>query len=689
MLIKLKKNFTTVIIIFLSNSGFLNAHEYSEASPSSEKEILANEIFSKINNEHYYRNRDVKNFQKEQINELIDLLDPQKIYFTMREVSNLTNQQEHSYNDIDLKPLYKIINMYFKRLMKATNYQINVIKQGNFYLDANDNLDIFFDDNKWQKSILDLQKMWKKLVKNDLISSILSGKTKSESLVVLEKRYMNRLKRISQRNEEDVFSIAMNNLTNLYDPHSSYMSPKSAEDFEMAMILKLDGIGALLTTEDDYPLIVSLVPGGPAEKSGRIKPNDKIVKIHQVGSSSSPVDVVGWRIDEVVQLIRGKKGTKVELEIIPANSEGFGERKKVELIRDEVKLEEQAAKSKIFTINNNGLTKNLGIITLPTFYIDFNAWRMRDPNFRSSSNDVQDILKKFNQENVEGIIIDLRGNSGGSLYEVNKLVGLFTSSGATVQVKESSGQIKPWGDVRATQVWQKPMAVLVDRYSASASEIFAAAIQDYKRGIIIGHRTYGKGTVQKLDNLSKGQVKLTESKFYRLTGSGTQNKGILPDIVLPASWDINEIGESSLKKSLPWDEIKPIKFKEFQLPKDIYKKLNFAHLKRRANDPNMLYIANLKERYDNQKNKKSLSLNLKQRKNEKTERQRWALNIANDRLLKLGLEPFKTFKDLENFNDNKENEDLDIENDYLLKESLNILRDFIDIYQPLSMPEAA
>ncbi len=689
MLIKLKKNFTTVIIIFLSNSGFLNAHEYSEASPSSEKERLANEIFSKINNEHYYRNHDVKNFQKEQINELIELLDPQKIYFTMREVNNLTNQQENSYNDIDLKPLYKIINMYFKRLMKATNYQINVIKQGNFYLDANDNLDIFFDDNKWQKSILDLQKMWKKLVKNDLISSILSGKTRSESLVVLEKRYMNRLKRISQRNEEDVFSIAMNNLTNLYDPHSSYMSPKSAEDFEMAMSLKLDGIGALLTTEDDYPLIVSLVPGGPAEKSGRIKPNDKIVKIHQVGSSSSPVDVVGWRIDEVVQLIRGKKGTKVELEIIPANSEGFGERKKVELIRDEVKLEEQAAKSKIFTINNNGLTKNLGIISLPTFYIDFNAWRMRDPNFRSSSNDVQDILNKFNQENVEGIIIDLRGNSGGSLYEVNKLVGLFTSSGATVQVKESSGQIKPWGDVRATQVWQKPMAVLVDRYSASASEIFAAAIQDYKRGIIIGHRTYGKGTVQKLDNLSKGQVKLTESKFYRLTGSGTQNKGILPDIVLPASWDINEIGESSLKKSLPWDEIKPIKHKEFQLPKNIYKKLNFAHLKRRANDPNMLYIANLKERYDNQKNKKSLSLNLKQRKNEKTERQRWALNIANDRLLKLGLEPFKTFKDLENFNDNKENEDIDIENDYLLKESLNILRDFIDIYQPLSLPEAA
>jgi carboxyl-terminal processing protease len=379
----------------------------------------------------------------------------------------------------------------------------------------------------------------------------------------------------------------------------------------------------------------------------------------------------------------------VELEIIPANSEAFGERKKVELIRDEVKLEEQAAKSKIVSINNNGLTKNLGIINLKTFYIDFNAWRMRDPNFRSSSNDVQDILKKFNQEKVEGIIIDLRGNSGGSLYEVNKLIGLFTSSGATVQVKDRSGQIRPWGDVRATQVWQKPMAVLVDRYSASASEIFAAAIQDYKRGIIIGHRTYGKGTVQKLDNLSKGQIKLTESKFYRLTGKGMQNKGILPDIVLPASWDINEIGESSLKNSLPWDEIKPIKFKEFELPKDIYKKLNFAHLNRKANDPNMLYIESLKERYDNQKNNKSLSLNLKKRENEKSERQRWALNAENDRLLKIGLEPFKSFKDLENFNNNKENEDIDIENDYLLKESLNILRDFIDIYQPLFVPEAA
>jgi carboxyl-terminal processing protease len=302
----------------------------------------------------------------------------------------------------------------------------------------------------------------------------------------------------------------------------------------MAMSLKLDGIGALLTTEDDYPTIVSVVPGGPAEKSGKINPKDRIVKIKQMHSINMPaVDVVGWRIDEVVQLIRGDKGSQVQLELIPANTEDLSERKIVVITRDEVKLEEQAAKSEIVEISYQGVISRIGIIDLPAFYIDFKAWRESDPNFRSSSNDIAKILQDFNQKNVDGLIIDLRGNSGGSLYEANKLTGLFVAAGATVQVKESSGSIRPWGDRKAKQAWQKPMSVLVDRYSASASEIFAAAIQDYQRGIIVGHQTYGKGTVQKLDDLSDGQIKLTESKFYRITGSGTQNKGVTPDVILP------------------------------------------------------------------------------------------------------------------------------------------------------------
>ena len=371
---------------------------------------------------------------------------------------------------------------------------------------------------------------------------MLADKDLLEAIETIEKRYRNRLRRISQRNEEDVFSIVMNSFAGLFDPHSSYFSPKSAEDFEMTMSLNLEGIGALLTTEDDYPIIVSVVPGGPAEKTGKIIPDDKIVKVMQVQLPEvEAVDVVGWRIDEVVQLIRGKAGTEVELEIIPAKTEDFSERKFVTITREEVKLEEQAAKSRIVEIQRDYQTLKIGVIDLPTFYIDFKAWQNKDPSYRSSSRDVQEILKDFSSKEVDAVVVDLRGNSGGSLVEANKLTGLFVASGATLQVKESNGKIRSWGDRNAKQIWKKPMAVMVDRYSASASEIFAGAIQDYQRGLIIGHRTFGKGTVQKLDSLASGQLKITESKFYRITGSGMQNKGIVPDIILPSTWDTEEL----------------------------------------------------------------------------------------------------------------------------------------------------
>ena len=408
---------------------------------------------------------------------------------------------------------------------------------------------------------------------------MLANNDLDEATSLIKKRYSNRLKRIRQRNQEDVFSIAMNNLMSIFDPHSSYFSPKSAEDFEMTMSLKLEGIGALLTTEDDYPVIVSVVPGGPAEKTRKINPDDKIVRIRQVEEDNSQaIDVVGWRFDEVVQLIRGKAGTKVELELIPAKNEDYSERKFVTILREEVKLEEQAAKSKIIEIDKNDQKIKIGIIDLPAFYIDFNAFRNRDPNYRSSSRDVEEILQEFNSEAVDGVIIDLRGNSGGSLYEANKLSGLFVSAGATLQVKQSNGGIRPWGQIKAKQVWKKPMAVMVDRYSASASEIFAGVIQDYQRGIIIGHRTFGKGTVQTLDDLSEGQIKITESKFYRVTGSGMQNEGINPDIELPSTWDIEEAGESSLDEALAWDEIKPLRFEKFYMQPSVLPMLKEAHL---------------------------------------------------------------------------------------------------------------
>jgi carboxyl-terminal processing protease len=337
----------------------------------------------------------------------------------------------------------------------------------------------------------------------------------------------------------------------------------------------------------------------------------------------------------------------------------------------------------------------IGIIDLPTFYIDFKAWRNRDPNFRSSSKDVENILNKFSDQGVDAVLIDLRGNSGGSLFEANKLTGLFVSSGATLQVKDGNGIIKPWGDYRAKQIWKKPMAVMVDRYSASASEIFAGAIQDYQRGIIIGQKTFGKGTVQKLDNLSSGQIKITESKFYRVTGSGMQNKGIHPDITLPSTWDIEEIGESSFKTALPWDEIKPINFQRFSLESSLIPQLNYEHRVRVNQNPNLKYILDIRKRYDAQKNKQVISLNLENRKVEKEERQSWALDIENKRRASLNLEVFSSYKALKDFNDAKETEndkkefDIDIESDYLLNEGVQILSDFTIFNENIYFSEAA
>jgi carboxyl-terminal processing protease len=677
---------------------------------SDEKQILCQEIFQKMANEHFFNDKDLSSINTEIFDTLIDRLDSQKIYFTENEISSfkrkfskfdksIIHQKKYvksSLCSIDLKSKFAFVNLYFNRLIEATNYQLKEVAKKNFDFTKEEIIIIDDDQKKWQRTKFDLRKAWKRLAKNDVLTSMLTEKELNEATETIEKRYKNRLRRISQRNEEDVFSISMNNLTSYFDPHSSYFSPKSAEDFEMAMSLKLEGIGALLTTEDDYPTIVSVVPGGPAEKTGKINPDDKIVKISQVEKpNSTPTDVVGWRIDEVVQLIRGKAGTKVELELIPGKTEDFSERKFVTIVREEVKLEEQAAKSRVIEIKRDMQTIKIGIIDLPTFYIDFNAWRNRDPNFRSSSKDVENILKKFDDQSVDAVLIDLRGNSGGSLFEANKLTGLFVSSGATLQVKESNGSVRPWGDARAKQMWKKPIAVMVDRYSASASEIFAGAIQDYQRGIIIGQKTFGKGTVQKLDNLSSGQIKITESKFYRITGAGMQSKGIHPDIVLPSTWDIEEIGESSYDTALPWDEIKPVRFKKFSMGSSMISVLNDEHLTRVNQSPNLQYILDIRKRYEIQKNKEVISLNLINRKIEKEDRQAWALDIENKRRASLNLETFSSYNAMKDFNDAKEakedekDAEIDIYNDYLLNEGAQILSDYTIFDQNIYLSKAA
>ncbi|MDA9027765.1 carboxy terminal-processing peptidase [Gammaproteobacteria bacterium] len=679
-----------IIAIILSICISCSSETEINIKASIAKYNLANEINKKISEEHFFQDQALKNINPKLGRALIKQLDSQKIYFTKNEILYFTNKFQSSADGVEIAASYELINLYFNRLIEATKYQIKVIQKKDFDFGEVENILIDNDLQEFRETNLDLREMWVKLAKNDVLTSMLTDKTEDEAVELIAKRYKNRLRRISQRNEEDIFSIVMNNLTGLYDPHSSYMSPKSAEDFEMTMSLNLEGIGALLTTEDDYPIIVSVVPGGPAEKSGKINPDDKIVKVRQIKKVEvDSVDVVGWRIDEVVQLIRGEAGTQLELEIIPAKTEDLSDRKWVVLTREEVKLEEQAAKFLIVDASQGEDNFKIGIIDLPAFYIDFNAWRDRDPDFRSSSKDVEEILNKFKLANVDAVIIDLRGNSGGSLYEANKLTGLFVSSGPTLQVKESNGDIRPWGDARATQVWTKPMAVMVDRYSASASEIFAGAIQDYQRGLIIGHKTFGKGTVQQLDDLTSGQLKLTESKFYRVTGSGMQNRGVAPDIALPSTWDIEESGESSLDSALPWDKISPTPFRKFKINKSVLERLKVAHQSRVLESPDLQYILNIRERYDEQQEKTSISINIDTRRAEKIERQLWVLETENQRRAAQNLETFKTFEALEEFNKNKEDIDIDLQNDYLLNEGMLILSDYLYLSTNLLLSEAA
>ena len=663
-------------------SFILAADDNLDIKPTLKNQKIQKEIIKKVKEEHFFKVNNIVDINNIFQQKLIENLDPSKVYFTKLEVEQYGNNFN---NEIfDLNNSFEILNKYFNRLIEATLFQVEILKDFSFDFSKSEYIDIHPDDNQWKSSFAELRKEWFLLTKNDLLNEFLDvdEAEKTEIKQILIDRYERRIRRITQRNNEDYFSIIMNNFTDQFDPHSAYLSPKSAEDFDMQMSLSLEGIGALLGIEDDYAKVVSLVPGGPAAKSNQLSPDDRIVSIRQAYEEKS-TDVVGWRIDEIVKLIRGDAGTKVELEIMPSKSLESSERKFVTLTREEVQLEEQAAKSKIIVVDSEIRNYKVGIIELPAFYIDFNAWRDRDPNFRSSSKDVEDILKLFNQENVDAVLVDLRGNSGGSLYEANKLTGLFVASGATVQVKESSGNIRPWGDGRAKQIWKKPVGVLVDRYSASASEIFAGAIQDYKRGIVIGHRTFGKGTVQRLDDLSDGQIKITESKFYRVSGSSTQAKGIEPDIVLPSTWDIEETGESSLDESLPWDTIRPIRHRKYNLNNFAIQKASENHLDRLSNDPNMLYIQKVRKKYDQRKNRKKLSLNIVEREKDKLDRRSWILNAENSRRSLLNMDVFNSYDDLEAFREDIDSDEISLENDFLLNESKNIIIDYLKFSSPL------
>lgn len=599
-------------------------------------------IVDALASRHYVSTRLNDQLSSDIFDTYIDDLDPSKSYFLQSDIDQF---ERHRFNIDDalrrgdLKPAFEIFNRYHVRVLSRFEQVISMLDEGVEHFDFTISEDLLVDRDEapWAETPEELDELWRKRIKDAVLNLKLTEKEPEKIQELLTKRFTNRLTRSQQTNNEDVYQLFMNSFTKTYDPHTQYFSPRTSENFNINMSLSLEGIGAVLQLEDEYTKVVSLVPAGPADKAGQLKPNDKILAVGQ-GSTGEMVDVIGWRLDEVVQLIRGKKDTVVRLDVIPATTSGDKTASKtISIVRNKVELEEQSAHSEIIEINQFGSTHKIGVVDIPTFYVDFKALQKGDRNYKSTTRDVKNLVRELIDQNVDGIVIDLRDNGGGSLQEAKLLTGLFIDRGPTVQIRSKSNRVDILADRDVNVVYDGPLAVLVNRLSASASEIFAGAIQDYDRGIIIGSQTFGKGTVQSLLPLNRGQLKLTQAKFYRISGESTQEKGIVPDILYPSSYDPDAIGESTLERPLPWDKITPTNFRRKNNVNHLVSELQVLHEERVAENPDFNY---LKEAFAYRKARSednTVSLNEQQRLQEKSARETFWLELENKKRMALGL----------------------------------------------------
>ena len=642
---------------------------------------LVDKAVARIINRYHYKKANIGDSLSSVIlDNYISMLDRNKMYFLQSDMDKFENYRKSIDDDLfdgNLDPAYDVFNTYKNRVTERVEYLLNKLDEGFDY-----SLDEYYtpdrSDTSWAETNDELDELWRKRIKNDALNLKLTGKEWDKIVETLSKRYKSFHKAILQYKPEDVFQLYMNAFAEAIDPHTSYFSPRTSENFNIQMSLSLEGIGASLRTENDYTKVVNIIHGGPAFKSGELKKNDKIIAVGQ-GKDGELVDVIGWRIDDVVQKIRGKKGTTVRLLVEKADAGADVPADTITLVRDKVKLEEQAAKKKVINIEEEGTTFKLGIIDVPTFYIDFEGRREGDRNYKSTTRDVRKLLNELKEEKVDGVIIDLRNNGGGSLQEAIDLTGLFIKDGPVVQVRNKDGSIDVGVDKNSDIAYEGPLAVMVNRYSASASEIFSGAIQDYGRGIVIGENTYGKGTVQNLYDLNKflvgtdsdlGQLKLTIAKYYRVNGHSTQNKGVVPDIILPSEIDPEEFGESSNESALPWDQIASSEYTPFAAISGLIPGLIKEHKERVKNNQEFQYILEDIREYDEKKEQKRYSLNEEIRKAEKENQEAKRENRDEQRQLESEFEveePEEVAQD---------KEDLKVDDPYL-EEGGHILADFI------------
>ena len=632
------KNIIFIVILTVSSSFFSgNTFDYRSLiqpsdtltviKPSNQYQI-ENQLITSILTRYHFKEFEINDSLSNIIfNRYLEALDNGKNYFLSSDIESF-NSEKYQLDDKlfngDIQFYYNVFNVYLKRMNDRITY-IDSLLNNEFDYSLDENFNYERDKSDWAKNQSELDELWRKRLKNDALTYKLNGKDWAYIQKTLKNRYKNFAKFLNQYNSEDVFQLAMNSFTQSIDPHTNYLSPVTSDNFKIDMSLSLEGIGARLQTEDDYTKVAEIIPGGPADKSGLLKADDKIIGVAQ-GEDGEFEDIIGWRISDAVKLIRGAKGTLVRLQILKAGSDLNSKPIEISLIREKVKLEDQAAKGSVLEIINEDKPFRIGVIDIPKFYNDFEGQRNGDGNYKSTTKDVKNILDSLKTEKVDGVIIDLRDDGGGSLQEAIELTGLFIKDGPVVQVKNQEGNVDVAKDPDPSIFYDGPLVVLVNRFSASASEIFSGAIQDYGRGLIIGEQTYGKGTVQNLidlnrlssqKNLNLGQVKLTIAKYYRVNGGSTQNLGVVPDISYPAIIDPKDFGESSEPTALPWDEIKSADFNKFSDLSRVLPDINKKHLLRISNNKDFQNLLEDIQKYKENKKKTFLSLNEATRKEEK------------------------------------------------------------------------
>ena len=558
-------------------------------------------------------------------------LDPDKFFFTQSDIDQLSTFQDKLDNAIKEQNLgipFTIFNRYTQRALERLTYARQLLKKG-FDFKQKENYQYDRERAGWATSEAELQKLWQQRVKNDWLRLKLAGKDDKGIAETLDNRYANTLKGIARLKSEDAFQIFMNAYTMAIEPHTNYMAPGAAEDFDISMKLSLIGIGAVLTIKDDYTTIRELVPGGPAYLSGQLKVGDRILGVAQ-GKNASMTDVQGWRLDDTVALIRGKADTVVDLDVLPEGAGPDGKHLRVSLIRKKISLEEQAAKKSVLSIVDESGIRRIGVISLPAFYQDFEARGRKDPNFKSATRDVAQLLREMKAENIDGVLLDLRNNGGGSLDEAIELTGLFVGKGPVVQQRDAKGKVTVANNKDTHVAWDGPLGILINRSSASASEIVAAAIQDYGRGLIIGERSYGKGTVQTMIDLDRlvenktpkyGDLKLTIAQFFRINGGTTQLHGVKPDIAFPTFGDDERIGESGFDNALPWMQIASARYTPIGSMEEILPTLQRRHEARIKEDRDFQFLAEDLAELETLRKDSRISLNESERRKERESRE--------------------------------------------------------------------